>query len=159
MLMLRRGRVYVFVRYASTSRTIDISSTLFLCPKTLKTTMMNTKTSNRTSANDLYDIYLEPEELHIYKNKFKLTEGINDIAYYENCYWVIDQICLHKKNFNLEIWELSRNQNEIFTLMGKSQLGIVFVEIKNLQSDFYFDNLIILKKDKLLCLPLEENLY
>jgi len=120
---------------------------------------MNTKTSNRTSANDLYDIYLEPEELHIYKNKFKLTEGINDIAYYENCYWVIDQICLHKKNFNLEIWELSRNQNEIFTLMGKSQLGIVFVEIKNLQSDFYFDNLIILKKDKLLCLPLEENLY
>lgn len=120
---------------------------------------MSKKLSKRTSANDLYDNYLEPEELHTYKNNFKLTDGIKEVAYYENCFWVIDLICHHKKNFSLEIWEFGRIDNEIFTLTGKNETGDVFVEIKNLQSDFYFDDFIIIKRDKLLCLPIEVSIY
>lgn len=120
---------------------------------------MSKKLNNRTSVNDLYDNYLEPEELHNYKRSFKLSEGINEIAYYENCYWVIDLICHHKNKFSLEIWEFCRIENEIFTLKGKDKSGEVFVEIENLQSDFYFDDFVIVKKDKLLCLPIEQNIY
>lgn len=120
---------------------------------------MSTKQNNRTSANDLYDIYLEPMKLLFYKRDFVVTEGINDIAYYENCYLVLDLICNHKKNYCLEIWEFSRIENKMFSLTGKNLEGKIFVEIKNIQSDFYFDDLIIIKKGKLLCLPIEENLY
>jgi hypothetical protein len=36
---------------------------------------------------------------------------------------------------------------DLFLLTGKNKNDIIFVEIKNLQSDFYFDDLIILKKE------------
>ena len=117
------------------------------------------KTKIRTSANYLYDLYTTREKLINYKNGFCLTQGINDIIDDENCSFILDIICRQKQNFQIEIWEFSRYNGNIFTLSGKSIQRLNFVEISNLESDFYFDDLIILKKGKLICLPIEENIY
>lgn len=120
---------------------------------------MKKRYENRSSANFLYDYFTVPEKLHEYHNGYYLSEGINEIALYENCYFVLDLICNHKLNFEIEIWHFARYTQDLFFLTGKNKNDIIFVEIKNLQSDFYFDDLIILKKGKLLCLPIEENIY
>lgn len=116
---------------------------------------------NRTSANDLYDIYLVPQLFHKYKNGFKLTEGVYDIVNYESCTWLIDKILEQQYSFDfkIEIWVLSRVDNDEFTLTGKNKLGFEFIVLENLISDFYFDDLTIIKKDKIFCLPIEESLY
>lgn len=120
---------------------------------------MKNRIKQRTSANDLYNVYTVPEKLIQYKDGFHLTEGIYDIADNENCFSVLDMICRHKRNFEVEIWEFKRHTQNLFILTGKDQSGYKFVEIPKLESDFYFDDLTLLKKGKLLCLPIEENMY
>lgn len=120
---------------------------------------MKNRTKQRTSANDLYDFYNTPEKLINYKNGFHLTKGIYDIANDENCFLILDMICRHKKNFEIEIWKFKRDIQNQFILTGKNKSGYKFVEIPNLESDFYFDDLTILKKGKIICLPIEENIY
>lgn len=117
------------------------------------------KNKNKSSANDLYDYFDIPEKLIKYKNGFNLTEGINEIGHYENCFWLIDIICHQKKYFDVELWKFTRDRENLFTLTGKNKLEYIFVELHNLESNFYFDNLTILKKGKLLCLPIEEDIY
>ncbi|WP_442780867.1 DUF6876 family protein [Chryseobacterium sp. SL1] len=107
----------------------------------------------------MYDIYTVTEKLIKYKSTFNLTQGINDIVLYEDCFWFIDIICHHKINFDVELWELRREKGNLFTITGKNKLQIKFVELHNIQSDFYFDDLTIVKKGKLLCLPIEESMY
>ena len=119
---------------------------------------MRKNTKHRSSANDLYDFYTTPEKLIKYK-KFNFTLGINTIATDENCFLILDIICHQKKNFDIEIWKFSRDNNNLFSLTGKSKQGFTFTEIKNVESDFYFDDFTIIKKEKLLCLPIEEKIY
>lgn len=116
------------------------------------------KIKHRSSVNDLYDFYIVPEKLIKYKD-FYFTEGIYNIANDENCFLILDIICHQKKNFNTEIWNFSRDNDNLFSLTGKSKQGFTFTEILNVESDFYFDDFTIIKKEKLLCLPSEENLY
>ncbi|MCY1692710.1 hypothetical protein OVA29_21585 [Exiguobacterium sp. SL14] len=74
-------------------------------------------------------------------------------------FWLIDIICYHKINFDIEIWKFSREKGNIFLLIGTNELDFKFVEFQNLESDFYFDDLIIVKKRNLLCLPIEVDIY
>ncbi|PTT38314.1 hypothetical protein DBR28_08730, partial [Chryseobacterium sp. HMWF028] len=78
--------------------------------------MMNNKIRN--SANELYDTYTSREQLHEYKNGFKLTEGVYDIAIYEDCFRVIDLILEQPSGVNLgiQIWELVRREENAFNL-------------------------------------------
>lgn len=119
---------------------------------------MKKKLVNRSSANFLYDYFTVPEKLHKYHN-YSLTEGINELSINENCFWLIDIICHHKINFDIEVWKFSREKGNIFLLTGINMQDIKFVEFSNLESDFYFDDLTILKKRKLLCLPIEADIY
>ena len=120
---------------------------------------MKIRIKQRTSANDLYNVYTITEKLIQYKDGFYLTEGIYDLAYNENCFSVLDMICRHKRNFEVEIWEFKRDIQNLFILTGKNKPGYEFVKISKLESDFYFDDFTLLKKGKLLCLPIEENMY
>jgi len=120
---------------------------------------MKSKLRKRTSANDLYNHYTVRENLIKYENGFYVTEGINDIALYENCFWLIDIICHHKINFDIEFWKFSRENNNKFLLSATNKRDSKFVELQNLESDFYFDDLTIIKKGKLLCLPIEDYIY
>lgn len=113
----------------------------------------------RSSANELYDFYKYPQKLIKYKYGFKITEGINEIGNDENIFSILDIICRHKKNFEVEIWEFKRDRSNLFSLTGKDKFRTEFIQIPDLEFDFYFDDLVILKKGKLVCLPIEENLY
>ena len=116
-------------------------------------------TKIRSSANELYDYYLYPEELIKYKFGFNISEGINEVGREENIFAILDIICRHKKNFETEAWEFTRDGENLFTLIGKDRFGTEFVKIPKIKSDFFFDDLNLIKKGKLLCLPIEENLY
>lgn len=120
---------------------------------------MKNKLSKRSSANELYDMFIVPEKLIPYRNGFNITEGVNEIGFYENCFDILDIICNHKVNYEIEWWEFSRDHDNLFSLKAKNKQGEIFVDIKNLQSEFYFDDLVIIKRGKLLCLPIEENIY
>lgn len=113
----------------------------------------------RSSANSLYDFYKYSTDLIQYNNGFKITQGIQDILFEEDIESIIKLIIKHKINYQVEIWEFSRNKHNLFTLSAKDKSGLIFVDIANLESNFFFDDIIIIKKQNLLCLPIEEKLY
>ncbi|WP_409515138.1 DUF6876 family protein [Chryseobacterium sp.] len=120
---------------------------------------MTKRIKRRNSANELYDNYTFPQKLIQYRNGIHITEGIYDIVHNENFSQIIDIICRHKKNFEVEIWKFSRQHENRFTLMASNTLNIPFLKLENIEVDFYFDDLILIKKNRLICLPIEENLY
>ena len=120
---------------------------------------MRKKLKKRSFANDLYDFYTIPEKFIKYKNSFYLTQGVYDLVNDENCFVILNIICRHKTNFEFETWEFKRDFQNLFTLSGKDINGDKFVEFQKIESDFYFDDLIIIKKGKLLSLPIEEKIY
>ncbi|ASK31336.1 hypothetical protein CEY12_15025 [Chryseobacterium sp. T16E-39] len=131
-------------------------------PSVLKSkTMSNKHHLRRNSANELYDVYSYSQDLHDYKDGYKLTEGINDLVTFEDCSWLFEMILDEQLNLNSEnqIWILKRTIPNSFTLTCKNKSGHKLAEIKNLEANFYFDDLTVIKKDKLFCLPTEENLY
>jgi len=114
----------------------------------------------RSSVNNLYDMYSYPEKLIKHKSGFNLTQGIYDVVFDENIEFILNIITQHKKNSNFETWHFCREQYENkFSLTGRNKLGNKFLEIPNIVSDFYFDDFVIIKKETLLCLPIEEKLY
>ena len=113
----------------------------------------------RSSANSLYDFYKYPTDLIPYKNGFNITEGIHDMTCEENWFYFLDMICFHKKRFKKEIWQFSRENDNVFTLTGNSERNVQFTEIPDLESDFFFDDFTLVKKEKLICLPVEEDIY
>lgn len=113
----------------------------------------------RSSANILYDFYKYPTDLIQYKNGFKITQGIQDILFEEDIESIIKMIIKHKINFKVEVWEFSRNDKNLFTLSAKNESGLIFVDIPNLESNFFFDDMHIIKKETFLCLPIEEKMY
>ncbi|MCT2409973.1 hypothetical protein NZD88_20655 [Chryseobacterium antibioticum] len=124
--------------------------------------MMNKHNSKiRNSANDLYNIYTSREKLHEYKNGFKLTEGIYDIAVYEDCFSLIDLILEQQcgPKLEIQIWELIRREENAFNLTCSNVRNEILYEKNNLRIDFYFDYLQIFKIGKLLCLPIEKDIY
>ncbi len=113
----------------------------------------------RSSANNLYDFYKYPLDLIKYKNSFKITQGIQDILLEEDIEPIIKMIINHKRIFKVEVWKFSRSGQNLFTLSAKNKSGLQFVDIPNLTSGFFFDDICIIKKSQLLCLPVEEELY
>lgn len=124
---------------------------------------MNTKKNSKlkNSANSLYDIYVTPMQLHDYNKKIKLSEGVYDIASYENCFWLIDLILEEGPTLDTRLltFELERVKDDHFSLTCSFENGKLLYRQGNLNVNFYFDYLKILKKGKILCLPIEENLY
>ncbi|MCJ8155690.1 hypothetical protein MKJ01_18200 [Chryseobacterium sp. SSA4.19] len=116
----------------------------------------------KNSANDLYDIYKFPEELHLYKNSVNITLGICDLATEEDCFWILDVIVENQSllpNTGIQIWELARVEGDTFDLTCSDENGANLFMIKNPKFEFYFDYLKIIKKDNLIYLPIEKNLY
>lgn len=113
----------------------------------------------RSSAHSLYDFYKYPIDLIQYKNGYKITQGIQDVIDDEDIEPVIKIIIKHKINYKVEVWEFSRTDQNLFTLSAKNEAGLKFLEIANLESDFFFDDISIIKRQKLLCLPMEKELY
>jgi hypothetical protein len=134
----------------------------FQSPSAVKTKIMNNRNNSRRNfANDLYDVYSTPTDLHDYKDGYKLTEGIYDLANYEDCLWLFDLILDQQIDLNPEkqIWFFTRTQQNFFTLLCKNKEGNKLAEVENVQANFYFDDLTIIKKDQLFCLPIEEKIY
>lgn len=113
----------------------------------------------RNSANSLYNFYKYPVDLIPYKNGFNITEGIHDMASEENWFYFLDIICFHEKRFKTETWQFSRENDNLFILAGYSETEVQFTKIPNLEFDFFFDDLTIVKKEKLICLPVEKDIY
>ncbi|WP_419871058.1 DUF6876 family protein [Chryseobacterium sp. CT-SW4] len=124
--------------------------------------MSNKRNSNiKNSANDLYDIYTTEKQLYEYKMGIKLSEGVNDIATYEDCFWLIDLIYKDQPKLNSQplIYELEKVEENNFTLKCFYENGVVVSEQNNLKVSFYFEYLQIVRKGKILCLPIENSLY
>nr|WP_315030394.1 DUF6876 family protein [uncultured Chryseobacterium sp.] len=117
----------------------------------------------KNSANDLYDIYTFPDSLYEYKEGHKITEGINNVAVYENCFWLLDLILNQQEHPGLDCeiqnWELLKIQDGLFDLICSHENERIIHEIKGLQIGFYFDDFRIMKKGNLFCLPIEKELY
>lgn len=117
----------------------------------------------KNSANDLYDVYTSPDRLYEYKKGHKITEGINNVAVYENCFWLLDLILNQQEHPSLDCevqnWELQRIENGLFDLSCSRENKMVIHEVKGLEIGFYFDDLRITKKGNLFCLPMEKELY
>ncbi|MBT2621583.1 DUF6876 family protein [Chryseobacterium sp. ISL-6] len=131
-------------------------------PSALKTKIMtNRNSSRRNFANDLYDVYSVPQDLHDYKDGYKFTEGIYDLTNYEDCLWLLDLILDQQIDLNPEfqIWYFTRTHQNSFTLVCKNKEGNKIAETENVQANFYFDDVTIIKKDQLFCLPIEEKNY
>ncbi|MET3034848.1 DUF6876 family protein [Chryseobacterium sp. NRRL B-14859] len=117
----------------------------------------------KNSANELYDIYTFPNKLHGYKNGYQITEGVNDIAVYENCFWLLDLILeqqlFPELDYDIQNWKLERIGDDLFNLSCSYENGEIVEEIKGLEVDFYFDDLKIVKKGNIFCLPIEKEFY
>lgn len=118
---------------------------------------------HKNSANELYDVYTSKQNLHEYKNGYKITEGIFDLATYEDCFWLLDLIFLFQEyivyHSDLQSWELNRIDGNSFTLSWINDKNEVIFENNDMNISFYFDYVRIIKKGNLLCLPIEQELY
>jgi hypothetical protein len=116
----------------------------------------------KNSVNHLYDIYKYPETLHRYKNIINLTAGVYDMATEEDCYWLLDAILENQSTLSgtaVQIWELSRVKGDTFNLTCSDENGENLYMSEEPKFEFYFDHLQVIKKDDLICLPIEKSIY
>lgn len=116
----------------------------------------------KNSVNHLYDIYKYPETLHRYKNIINLTAGVYDMATEEDCYWLLDAILENQSTLSgtaVQVWELSRVKGDTFKLTCSDENGENLYINEESKFEFYFDYLQVIKKDDLICLPIEKSIY
>ncbi len=116
----------------------------------------------KNSANDLYDFYQYPEELHSYRGLISITLGIHDLITEENCSWILDVILENQQTLsdhNIQIWKLYRIGQDTFNLTCSTDNGEVIFTCENQKFKSFWDYLQIIKKGYLLCLPVERNIY
>ncbi|REC48894.1 DUF6876 family protein [Chryseobacterium pennipullorum] len=117
----------------------------------------------KNSANDLYDIYTFADTLYEYKEGYKITEGINNVAVNENCFWLLDLIVNQQEQPGLDCevqnWELQRIEDGLFDLICSRENEVTIHKVKGLDVRFYFDDFRMMKKGNILCLPIEKELY
>jgi hypothetical protein len=116
----------------------------------------------KNSVNHLYDIYKYPETLHRYKNVINLTAGVYDMATEEDCYWLLDAILENQSTLSgtaVQVWELSRVKGDTFNLTCFDENGENLYINEEPKFEFYFDHLQVIKKDDLICLPIEKSIY
>lgn len=119
------------------------------------------RNKKRNSVNTLYDSYTSTEELFEFKKGYKLTKGIVDVSTEEDCDWLLELILEEQSKLNCDVqnWHLKRIEGNLFMLYCTDQNGVVLTEVNDLSIRFYFDDLFLLVKNNLLCLPIESKMY
>lgn len=119
------------------------------------------RNKKRNSVNTLYDSYTSTEELFEFKEGYKLTKGIVDVSNEEDCDWLLEIILEEQPKLDCEIqhWHLKRIEGSMFRLYCTDQSGVVLTEVNDISIPFYFDDLFLLVKKNLLCLPIESKMY
>ncbi|WP_346985016.1 DUF6876 family protein [Chryseobacterium sp. POE27] len=127
-----------------------------------KTSFMSIKRAKkRNSANTLYDMYKSAEDLYRFKEGYSLTQGVFDLISGEDCDWLLDLIVDEQSKLNCDIqnWHLKRIEGENFALLCSNEDGEVINQINDISLRFYFDDLFLVVKKKLICLPIESKIY
>ncbi|WP_312900079.1 DUF6876 family protein [Chryseobacterium taichungense] len=119
------------------------------------------RNKKRNSANTLYDAYKAAEDLYDYKEGYKLSKGIFDVSNEEDCKWLLEIILNEQSSLYCEFqyWHLKRIEGSTFMLYCTDEEGNVLTEINDISINFFFDDLFLLVKKNLLCLPIESKMY
>jgi len=119
------------------------------------------RNKKRNSVNTLYDSYTSTEELFEFKEGYKLTKGIADVSTEEDCSWLLEIILEEQPKINCETqhWHFKRLQGNVFRLYCTDEDGVLLTEKNDISIPFYFDDLFLLVKKNLLCLPIESKMY
>lgn len=112
--------------------------------------------------NDHYRHCHGTEQVWKYFGDIVITDGIKEVAEKEECFWFLDVICSYQsqenfKNARYQKWKLERIEDTQF-LVTASNLdnGEVMATQEIEFSDFFFRELIMLKKDNVILLPSED---
>lgn len=119
------------------------------------------RNKKRNSANTLYDAYKAVEDLYDFKGGYKLSKGIFDVSSGEDCDWLLEIILDEQSKLFCETqyWHLKRVESNTFMLYCKDEDGNVLTEINDISINFFFDDLFLVVKKNLLCLPIESKMY
>jgi len=119
------------------------------------------RNKKRNSVNTLYDSYTSTEELFEFKEGYKLTKGIVDVSNEEDCSWLLEIILEEQPKLNCETqhWHFKRVEGSVFRLYCTDEKGVILTEKNDISIPFYFDDLFLLVKKNLLCLPIESKMY
>ncbi|MDR4895110.1 MULTISPECIES: DUF6876 family protein [unclassified Chryseobacterium] len=113
-------------------------------------------------ANDYYRHCFGTENYYQYNTGHYLTDGVKEIAENENCFWFADIICSYQylnkfKNTQYQKWILERVKNCEFKVTASNlDDGEILITQEIPLSDFYFKELVFLKKDNIILLPSED---
>lgn len=127
-----------------------------------KTNFMRIKRAKkRNSANTLYDMYKSVEDIYDFKGDYHISQGVFDLINGEDCDWLLDLIVDQQSKLSCDIqnWHLKRIEGENFALLCSNEDGQVINQINDISLRFYFDDLFLLVKKKLICLPIESKIY
>lgn len=113
-------------------------------------------------ANDYYKHCFGTENYYQYYPDHYLTDGVKEVAENENCFWFVDVICSYQsinkfKKIKYQKWFLERIKNSEFKVTATNlDDGEIFITQEVPLSDFYFRELVFLKKDNIILLPSED---
>lgn len=127
-----------------------------------KTNFMRIKRAKkRNSANTLYDMYKSVEDVYDFKAGYHISQGVFDLTNGEDCDWLLELIVQEQSRLNTEVqnWHLKRIEGENFALYCTNENGEILSEVQDISLRFYFDDLYLLVKKNLICLPVESNIY
>ena len=112
-------------------------------------------------ANDHYKHCYGSEGGHRYIGDIVITDGIKEVAEKEECFWFLDIIISYQfypefKNATDQVWELNRIKDCEFEVIASDTYGNILVIQKIPFSDFFFQELKVYMKDKIILLPSED---
>lgn len=126
---------------------------------------MDNKAENRNAekrANDYYRHCFGTETYHQYNRDTYLTDGVKELAETEECFWFLDVIesYQNEKNFkeiDYQKWFLERVQGNEFKVTASNLDNGEVLAVQEIPfSDFFFKELVFLKKDNIILLPSED---
>ncbi|WP_326981800.1 hypothetical protein VUJ46_16405 [Chryseobacterium sp. MYb264] len=116
----------------------------------------------KKSANGLYRHFAQINTIHNFSNGYALSGGSFELGVNEACFWFYHIICENQdflSSFVFQNWTLKKVGGHEYLIVVRDEKGAMIYSQVFINSEFMFDELIVLVVKRLILLPSEFQYY